>query len=234
MHFEATLRSNIIAAAKDLNSNGVKFATFRKSFCNLDYWILTNKGGFQLRDSATPADGIGDIFSNGKKYGFECATAVIIILYKGVLDSLGADRFNQLFPNLYLYSWEYDSDLGLTTEEAPGASAQPGDVLYFKNPEVNPEKMEWQGENVIKLSDDLYFGHGIGIRSAEGIITSLNKHRVTGATEPAFLMDQFIYPAFDALSQHAPADMRPDCTNAGRPNPNAVRASIGARTYIRH
>jgi protein-glutamine gamma-glutamyltransferase len=234
MNFEPTLRSNIIAASKDLNSNGAKFATFRKSFCNEDYWILTNKGGFQLRDSASPAVGIGDIFSNGKKYGFECATAVIIIMYKGVLDTLGEVRFNRLFPNLHLYSWEHDSDLGLITEDAPSANAQPGDILYFKNPEVNPEKMEWRGENVIKLSDDLYFGHGIGIKNAEGIIAALNRHRVPEATESAFLEDQFIYPDFSSLSQHAPADIRPYFNKAERPDPNAVYASIGARRYIRH
>ena len=195
---------------------------------------MRNNGGFQLRSRATPADGIGDIFSNGNKYGFECATAVIIIMYKGVLDTLGVDLFNRLFPNLYLYSWEYDSDLGLITEYAPSAYAQPGDILYFKNPEVNSERMEWRGENVIKLSDDLYFGHGIGIHDADDIIAALNRHRVQGATKSAFLEDQFIYPNFATLSQHAPADMRPFYIEGARPYPHAVCASIGVRSYIRH
>ncbi|NBD22311.1 protein-glutamine gamma-glutamyltransferase [Paenibacillus glycinis] len=234
MYFEPILRSNIIAAAKDMSGNGAEFATFRTAFCNRDYWKLTKNGGFQLRDDVTPADGVGDIFSNAKKYGFECATAIIIIMYKGVLDTLGSARFNQLFPNLYLYSWEADSDLGLTTEDAPSAYARPGDALYFKNPEVNPEKMEWRGENVIKMSDDLYFGHGIGINTADGIIAALNRHRVQGATESAYLVNQLTYPAYRSLSQFAPADMRPYFNKAERPDPNAVRAIIGVRRYIRH
>ena len=32
MHFESTLRSNIIAASKDLSRNGVEFATFKSRF----------------------------------------------------------------------------------------------------------------------------------------------------------------------------------------------------------
>ncbi|RAP75719.1 protein-glutamine gamma-glutamyltransferase [Paenibacillus montanisoli] len=234
MQFEPTLRANIIKAAKALSRGGAEFETFRTSFCNQDYWILTNEGGFLLRKSETPSEGIQDIFSNGKKYGFECATAIIIIIYKGVLDTLGNDQFNKLFPNLHLYSWQIDSDLGLIQEHAPSANAQPGDVLYFKNPEVDPEEMEWRGENVIKIDDDLFFGHGIGIKNAKGIIRALNKHRVPQATESAYLEDQFIYPDFDNLSKYAPADMRKFSHKAGRPNPNAVCARIGARKYIRN
>ncbi|SFT09595.1 protein-glutamine gamma-glutamyltransferase [Paenibacillus sp. BC26] len=234
MQFEPTLRSNIIAAARDLNSSPAGFATFKKSFCNEKYWTLTSEGGFQLRDSVMPAEAIQDIFSNGKKYGFECATAIIIVLYKAVLDTLGETPFNRLFQNLYLHSWQADSDLGLITEDAPSEKSQPGDVLYFKNPDVNPDKMEWQGENVVKLGDDLYFGHGIGIKSGEGIIASLNKRRIEDATKSAYLEDRFVYPDFYHLSQYAPADIRL-YYNTKWPNPYAaVGASIGVRRYIRH
>ncbi|WP_308639864.1 protein-glutamine gamma-glutamyltransferase [Paenibacillus silvisoli] len=228
MQFESTLRSAIIKAARAMNRGKADFATFRTSFCNPEFWILTNEGGFRLRDSVTPAEGIQDIFANGNQYGFECATAIIIVLYKGVLDALGEETFNKLFPKLHLYSWQHDSDLALIQKHDPSANAQPGDVLYFKNPEVDPETMEWRGENVIKISDDLYFGHGIGIKSAEGIIASLNKHRAPEATETAYLEDQFLYPDFNALSKYAPADERPSSRKA------AIIATIGERRYVLH
>src|SRR5262245_39338576 len=37
MNFEPTLRSNIVAAARDMSTGGTRFATFRTSFCNEKY-----------------------------------------------------------------------------------------------------------------------------------------------------------------------------------------------------
>lgn len=45
------------------------------------------------------------------------------------------------------------------------------------------------GENVINLGNGTYYGHGIGITSANGIIRELNRNRRRGATESAFLTD---------------------------------------------
>ncbi|MFV2050776.1 protein-glutamine gamma-glutamyltransferase, partial [Metabacillus sp. YM-086] len=66
----------------------------------------------------------------------------------------------------------------------------PGDCLYFDNPQFNPKTPQWRGENVIDLGNDLYFGHGIGIKTADGIIESLNKRRKAYATESAYLLSQ--------------------------------------------
>ena len=40
-------------------------------------------------------------------------TAKVIIYYHAVLNSIGEYLFNQLFQNLYLYSWHSDPDLGI-------------------------------------------------------------------------------------------------------------------------
>ncbi len=195
-------------AAKDMSQGGTRFATYRTSRCNLKYWHLTNQGGFLLRKGVTPAAGIRDIFINGKKYAFECAVAIVILLYKAVLDTIGKEQFNTLFPNLLLFSWHNDSDLGITHRKGGSAYALPGDVLYFKNPDVNPDKMEWQGENVIKMGDDLYYGHGLGIKTSEGMIKALNRHRRANANESAYLKDQVSFPDYQYLSQFAPAEIR--------------------------
>lgn len=39
---------------------------------------MTDEGGFLLRSGVTPASAIRDIFRNGRQYGFECATAIVI------------------------------------------------------------------------------------------------------------------------------------------------------------
>jgi protein-glutamine gamma-glutamyltransferase len=236
MQFEAILRSKIVEASRDMNKGGSRFATFRTSFCNEKYWHLSNDGGFLLRNGAAPAEAIRDIFNDGRKYGFECATAIIILLYKGVLDTIGESEFNRLFPDLLLYSWHSDSDLGITQDDVESNYARPGDVLYFKNPEVNPDKMEWQGENVIKVADNLYYGHGVGIKPAQGIIAALNRHRRQGATQSAYLLDQVIYPDYQYLSQFASSDVRPYET-AQKPSglsfPGAISARIGSQRFIK-
>jgi protein-glutamine gamma-glutamyltransferase len=208
MTFETTLRSNIMKTAKDMSKGGTRFSNYRNSKCNEKYWHLTNQGGFLLRKGVTPADGVRDIFTNGKKYAFECAVAIVIIMYKAVLDTLGKEQFNILFPNLLLFSWHYDSDLGLTQRSVSSAYASPGDVLYFKNPDVNPDKMEWQGENVIKMGNDLYYGHGLGIKTSDEMIKSLNRHRRANPNESAYLEDQISFPNYRYLSQFAPTEIR--------------------------
>ncbi|MFC5529618.1 protein-glutamine gamma-glutamyltransferase [Cohnella yongneupensis] len=233
MDFENALRSNIIDAAKSMSKGGTRFATFRKSFCNPKLWILTNKGGFLLRDEVSPARGVNDIFSNGEKYGFECAVAIVIVFYKGVLDTIGADKFNELFSNLLLFSWDADSDLGITTARVGARYAKPGDCLYFKNPDVNPEKTEWQGENVILLEEGRYYGHGLGIRDADGMIAALNKNRKKDATESAYLDDIVSYPDYDTLAQYAPSNLSRYRADSRFPESLiTIRSRIGKRRTI--
>ena len=43
----------------------------------------------------------------------------------------------------------------------------PGDVVYFNNPDFDPLTPQWRGENAVVLEDGTYFGHGIGIATAE-------------------------------------------------------------------
>lgn len=144
LHFEWNLRESLVNAAEALDRSRVSFASFEKSRCNPAYWNRNDQGGFELKAVMTPAEGIRDIWKNGHLYAFECATATVIVLYGGVLHSIREEDFNSLFGDLLLYDWHYDSDLRLT-EKNGSDSALPGDVLYFKNPDVSPETPEWQG-----------------------------------------------------------------------------------------
>lgn len=200
LKFELNLRRNIVDAAIELSKSKFSFRTFRKSMCNEDYWKRTNEGGFLLMTGIKPSDAVRDIYINSYKYGTECATAIVIVYYKALVEMLPENMFNELFRGIYLMNWEYlDSDLGIRHYHGV-PDVLPGDCLYFKNPEVNPLTPEWQGENAIDLGNGLYYGHGIGIRRAEGIIEVLNRKRKSDAKESAYLLDSVTRPDFKSLA----------------------------------
>lgn len=196
--FELKMRTHIVDAAKALYASGVGFATFANSRCNENYWIRTADGGFLLRPGVPPSVGIRDIFENGHYYAFECAGAIIIMLYKAVLETIGDEAFNYYFQNLFLRDWQYDKDLRLVTTYDL-SEVYPGDVLYFKNPDFDPDTPEWQGENVVVLDDNLYFGHGIGMGTGQDIIAALNRGRRPGSQVSAYLENLVLTPDFEAV-----------------------------------
>lgn len=228
--FELEVRMNTVQAARDLHRSRAGFASFEKSRCNERYWELTDEGGFRLRAGVSPSEAIRDIFSSGSKYAFECAAAIVIIMYKAVLDTIGEPSFDRHFADLYIWSWNYDQDLRLIQHRRGEAYA--GDVRYFDNPDVDPETPHWQGENVIVMpEDDLYFGHGIGLTSGERIIEVLNKERKEGAGRSAYLLDDITHPDYVSLYRRTVATMsNPRAVYA---DPAEISVRLGTRTYLR-
>ncbi|SHJ89578.1 protein-glutamine gamma-glutamyltransferase [Paramaledivibacter caminithermalis] len=199
LKFELNLRINIISASRELNDSNFSFRTFRKSICNPQYWTRTGEGGFLIKDKVTPSDGIKDIFTNSSMYGTECATAIVIVYYKALLNIYPQELFNELFADLHLMNWHYlDKDLDIGYYE--NVDFLPGDCRYFKNPDVDPLTPEWQGENTIDLGDGTYYGHGLGIGTADEIIKALNENRKEGSKQSAYLMDSATRPNFKYLS----------------------------------
>lgn len=201
LRFELNLRQNLLNASLELYRSGARFSTFADARCNPQYWERTESGGFLLRTGVMPSAAINDIFVNGDQYAFECATAIPILYYKATLDTYSAPTFNVLFQNLYLFSWNHDADLDIETY-IPNDYIL-GDVRYFKNPDVDPDHIEWQGLNVVILGDDRYYGHGAGIQSAESIIEGLNRYRRPGATRSAYLMKQVTRPDFKTMYRYS-------------------------------
>ncbi|WP_212949304.1 protein-glutamine gamma-glutamyltransferase [Siminovitchia terrae] len=201
LSFELKLRKNIIVSARSMNQGHSDFAIFAKSRCNTQYWLLTSVGGFQLRYGVKPSDAIRDIYKNSSLYAFECATAMMIIYYHAVLNSIDEHLFNQLFQNLYLYSWHSDPDLGIHNVKT--SHFLPGDVVYFNNPDFNPETPWWRGENAVVLDDGTYFGHGVGIRNANQMIQALNKTRRPGSNQSVYLENLATRPAFQHLAKYS-------------------------------
>ncbi len=199
LSFELKLRKNILLRARAMNQSNVRFESFSKSFCNPQYWHLTKSGGFLLLNGVKPSDAIQDIYTNSSQYAFECATAILIIYYHAVLNVLGESLFNQFFQNIYLYGWHADPDLGINATYT--THLLPGDVVYFNNPDFDPRTPYWRGENAVVLGDDSFFGHGLGILTAEQMIHSLNQVRKPGANQIAYLTNKIGRPSFTYLAK---------------------------------
>lgn len=200
--FELQLRNEIITSSRELNRSDMAFAIFRKSKCNPVYWDRTEDGGFVLKEGIKPSDAIRDIFENGSKYATECATAMMIVYYKALLNIYQEKLFDRTFPSIVLMNWHRIDNLlrevGFMKEET---DYFPGDRRYFANPDVDPVTPQWQGENVIDLDGGQYYGHGIGISNAEMIIRSLNQNRIEDADEPAYLKNAAGRPNFKRLAK---------------------------------
>ncbi|NLW01712.1 MAG: protein-glutamine gamma-glutamyltransferase [Clostridiaceae bacterium] len=199
LQFELDLREKIVRAAERLNSTRFGFEVFKNSRCNQNYWKRTPEGGFLVRSDVSPFMAIRDFYANSHLYGTECSTAIVIVFYLALTEILPEGLFNRLFSDIYLMNWKYlDKDLGMRSyENLP--DYLPGDCRYVKNPDVNPETMEWQGENTIQLLNGYHWGHGVGIRTIPSIISVLNRHRKPGARRSAYLMDLAIRPGYKYL-----------------------------------
>jgi len=201
LQFELKLRRSLVTYADKLARGYFSFEVFTKSKCNPAFWDRTGEGGFQLKSGVLPSAAIRDIFENTPKYATECSTAMVIIYLRSLLDVMTEEQFNKLYSDIYLMNWQHlDSDLILIdVDQTPDKI--PGDAGYFKNPDVNPLTPEWQGENVFYLGNDMYYGHGVGIKTPDQIIKDLNKNRIKDSNTPAYLMDFARRPDFKTLFQ---------------------------------
>jgi protein-glutamine gamma-glutamyltransferase len=229
LEFERKMRDSIVESAEALNNSGVDFSTFDDSRCNPQFWTRTEIGGFQLNADVEPSVAIKDIFQNGHLYAFECATAMVIVMYRATIEAIGEQAFNKYFADLFLWDWNYNDHLRLITTHNK-SEMLPGDIVYFKNSDHAPSKPEWQGENAVKLGDDLFYGHGIGITTAEIIIDSLNEERVPGSDVSAYLVDDALHPDFKYLQSLSTESGFPTVGNRGLQY--TVMSRIGVRNNI--
>jgi protein-glutamine gamma-glutamyltransferase len=202
LRFELKLRREIVNAANKLARSGLGFSVFYKSKCNPVFWDRMQNGAFKLKEGADPAEAIGDIYENGRKYATECATAMMIVYYGALLNTFGEGPFRELFHDIVLMNWHsIDPLLREVGRPEKVDGMLPGDRGYFVNPDVDPKTPELQGENVIVMPGGLYYGHGVGIYKAEGIIKMLNANRKENATKTAYLMDSAARPDFKRLAE---------------------------------
>lgn len=200
LNFELNMREKIINNSKNLNNSKFSFAIFRKVRVNEDFWIKTKNGGMKSKEDISTYDAIRDILENSSKYATECATAMIIVYYLALTEIYTKDKFDELFSGITLMNWHYIHPLLREVGQINRRNDYfLGDRRYFDNPDVNPQTPYWQGENVIMIDDNLFYGHGIGMKNSEAIIKHLNNNRIKNSEVSAFLMDNCGRPDFEKL-----------------------------------
>ncbi|MDM5211315.1 protein-glutamine gamma-glutamyltransferase [Peribacillus sp. NJ4] len=230
LNFDIQLRHRVIEAAISLDKSSPEFSTLDESASNEQYWRVSKDGTFTLQPGIPPHAALLDIFLNGRLYAFECGTAIVVTFLKAILDLIGPRNFDYLFSNVFLYNFRPPSNMALDIHQ--GTDYLPGDCVYFENPDHDLETPEWQGENAILLGNNLFYGHGIGITTAQGIIDELNSNRKPNATISAFLtthiinLDSSFYSQFlennpRAMPVHSPVSLS-----------NCIVSEIGPKIYL--
>ncbi|MBM4279427.1 MAG: hypothetical protein FJ137_01250 [Deltaproteobacteria bacterium] len=176
-------RAHVVQAAKDLAASGASFSgSHQTDKVNQTLWTMGYGGKMQVRkwladgETGKPSAALRDIFDNGRAYGFECATAMMVIYHKAILDHVGDEAFDKLFSepkNLAFFRWDIeDADFvdakKLVHRPMP---LQPGTHYYFENPDAAPENSAFRGENVLYLGDGQFYAHGIVGDSGTYLVT---------------------------------------------------------------
>jgi protein-glutamine gamma-glutamyltransferase len=222
---DLAFRAAVVKAGKDLAASGASFAgSASQDKVNEVLWTKGYGGKMQVRKwlaeggTGKPSVALRDIFENGNKYGFECATAMMVIYHKAILDHVGDEAFDRLFTeprNLKFFRWSIeDSDFTDVKRLAHVPSKlKPGSHYYYKNPDASEANSAFGGENVIYLGDGRFYAHGI--RGASGtfevteaeILDTLTRLRKPGATEKPYRIDMEMHLDGLALSKKAVPDV---------------------------
>ena len=192
--------SAMVGACEDMDKAAHSFALIKDHTFNPDFWVARGNGAFALKPGVKPSDAVKDIFANPDKYKFECATALVIVHYKAMMDLIGPNDFDTVAKNLQMGPWVYEQTLSqnwqiagngdVDADPARKNSLRAGDYTYFRNWDVSDKGREagWQGENVISLGNGQYYGHPFGVASGEHIVSYLNQHRNEGSTRSASML----------------------------------------------
>jgi hypothetical protein len=184
---DIVFRQRVVKAAHALAAGGAQFSASHKADkVNKKLWTMGYGGKIQVR-KFLPNDQIGkpsialrDMFENGKDYGFECATAMMVIYHKAILDHLGDEKFDELFSEprmLSFFRWSVEDDDYTSVKKLVEDDKiikqppKPGAHYYFSNPGASEENSAFGGENVLYLGDGLYYAHGIVGDSGSYIVT---------------------------------------------------------------
>jgi protein-glutamine gamma-glutamyltransferase len=191
----------MVKACEDMDRAKHEFALIKDQTFSSTFWEGEGGGTFHIKPGVRPSDALKDIFANPAAYKFECATALVIVHEKAMLDLVGEADFDRLCPKLRIGPWETDDTFvehvrseGSALREASRdrrRTLRAGDYGYFKNWQVSDEGRDagWQGENVIALGDGRFYGHPFGITDEKTIVDHLNAQRRFGAWKSAGLLD---------------------------------------------
>ncbi len=191
----------MVGACEDMDRVKHQFALIKDQTFNAALWQPMGNGAFSVKPGVKPSDAVKDMFTNPGLYKFECATALVIVHYKAMLDLLGPKDFDAVCANLKMGPWVYESTLQTNwktsgdsqADAAPARQAElrAGDYTYFRNWDVSDTARAagWQGENVIALGGGKFYGHPFGVSTEAHIVDYLNQQRNPGSTRSATMLD---------------------------------------------
>jgi len=180
---EIAFRARVVTAAKDLAASGASFSgSADGDRVNQKLWTMGFGGRMQVRkfleggEIGKPSAALRDIFDNGHKYGFECATAMMVIYHKAILDHVGDEAFDAMFTepkNLAFFRWSIEDDDFLDVKKLvhKPTPLMPGSHYYYTNPDASPENSAFGGENVLYLGEGQFYAHGIVGSSGTYLVT---------------------------------------------------------------
>jgi len=186
---DLAFRQRVVDAGYALAAGGASFSGHWSSDrVNKTLWTLGYGGRMQVRkflpngELGKPSAALRDIFENGQHYGFECATAMMVIYHKALLEHLGDEKFDALFSHpkmLAFFRWDIEDDDYAKVKKLSmdpkleGKAPVPGSHYYFKNPDAAPENSAFRGENVMYLGDGKYYAHGVVGASGTYVVTEV-------------------------------------------------------------
>ncbi|MFC1610801.1 hypothetical protein ACFL6C_07575 [Myxococcota bacterium] len=186
---DANFRMRVVEAAFDLAASGVEFSycsatdsVNNKLWTRFGYRMQVRKNlqknGMDSGELGSPAKGLRDIFKERSRgvaqkrtYGFECATAIMVILHKAILDTVGDEVFDKWFsdPSLLTFDRFYEKNKHykdvevISKKKVDLDDLVPGTCYYVENPDALDQA--FLGENVVYLGfindKHRFYAHGI-------------------------------------------------------------------------
>lgn len=221
---DLAFRKCVVDAAYALADSGASFSgSADGDKVNTALWTMGYGGKMGVRkfladgSLGKPSAALKDIFDNGRAYGFECATAMMVIYHKAILEHVGAEAFDALFTeprmmSFFRWSIEDDDFADVKTLLHKPTPLRPGSHYYYENVDASPENSAFRGENVIYLGEGKFYAHGVVGASGQYIVTeqelvrSLSSLRRAGATKAPRRIDMEMHLDGLALSKKAVAE----------------------------
>jgi protein-glutamine gamma-glutamyltransferase len=182
---EMKVRANAIEGMEEVHRGCCNYPSQQNpDYINDTYWVRMGRMYFvpksPLPQGTEASDAIEAIFANGAGTRLDCWTIMVAIEYYALLQGVGKEKFNQMFPGgagieiswRGTTNWPNDTNRIFTKYKSVNLNSSgellPGDWVYFRNfrdyLRLHPGGY-LQGENAIYMGDGKFKGFGSGLKT---------------------------------------------------------------------